>query len=64
MYIESYLSNNVIRGEGKGIITADNSGEIVTWQAYDSGQLLNSNESDLSWNYFLQFSFSTETFIP
>lgn len=44
-YIETYLSNDVIRGEGKGIITAQNNGEIVTWQAYDSGKLLNSNET-------------------
>lgn len=45
-YIETYLSNSTIRGEGKGIIAAQN-GEIVTWQDYDSGQLLNSNESNL-----------------
>ena len=44
-YIETYLSKDVIRGEGKGIITAQNNGEIVTWQAYDSGKLLNSNET-------------------
>ena len=46
MYIETYQSNNVIRGEGKGIITANND-EIVTWQAYDSGQLLDSNDSQI-----------------
>lgn len=45
-YIETYLSNSTIRGEGKGIIAAQN-GEIVTWQDYDSGQLLNSNESQI-----------------
>ena len=46
MYIETYQSNNTIRGEGKGIITANND-EIVTWQAYDSGQLLDSNDSQI-----------------
>ena len=46
-YIETYLSNNVIRGEGKGIITAQNNDEIVSWQAYDSGRLLDSNDSQI-----------------
>lgn len=46
MYIETYQSNNVIRGEGKVIITTNND-EIVTWQAYDSGQLLDSNDSQI-----------------
>lgn len=46
-YIETYLSNDIIRGEGKGIIIADDNDEIVTWQAYDSGKLLNANESQI-----------------
>ena len=29
-YIETYLSNDIIRGEGKGIIIADDNDEIVT----------------------------------
>jgi hypothetical protein len=45
-YIETYLSNDIIRGEGKGIITANND-EIVTWQAYDNGRLLDSNDSQI-----------------
>jgi hypothetical protein len=45
-YIETYLSNDIIRGEGKGIITANND-EIDTWQAYDNGRLLDSNDSQI-----------------
>jgi len=38
-YINTYISNNTIRGEGKGIITTEDTKEIATWQAYDSGKI-------------------------
>lgn len=40
-YVETFVSNNIVRGEGKGIITMNN-GEFTAWEAYDS-KLINSN---------------------
>ena len=37
-FIETHLSDNIVRGEGKGIITTQNAGTI-SWQAFDSGQI-------------------------
>ena len=45
-YINTYISNNTIRGEGKGIITTEDTNEIATWQAYDSGRI-ESNDSQI-----------------
>jgi hypothetical protein len=46
-YINTYISNNTIRGEGNGTITTADTNEIATWQAYDSGKIPDPNESQV-----------------
>jgi hypothetical protein len=45
-YINTYISNNTIRGEGNGILTTEDADEIATWQAYDSG-IIESDDSQI-----------------
>ncbi|NOJ28811.1 MAG: hypothetical protein DA328_01425 [Nitrososphaeraceae archaeon] len=37
-FIETFLSDNIVRGEGYGIMTTQNA-ETIGWHAFDSGQI-------------------------
>lgn len=38
-FIETYKTNKIIFGEGKGLMTTENGGDIISWVSYDKGSL-------------------------